>query len=128
MYGNANYDILNGLIGIGRDAYLKIVQYMSPEITRKYIGICEKTFGWSGHIHFTIYRLKDLFLLMLCFIYLECIPLKKIIIPQRNVIFLDRTLVFLEDCSIVLRNKFKDCALQIEIIFDDSIVVSLVHY
>jgi hypothetical protein len=52
------FNLENGLIGLNRDIFLKITQYLNSTSLRKYTGISEETFQWTSHIHYALYRLK----------------------------------------------------------------------
>lgn len=53
-----DFDKENGLLGIDRDLYLSIVQFLNCKTLRRYIGFSEETFDRTKHSYYNVYRIK----------------------------------------------------------------------
>jgi hypothetical protein len=52
------FDEKNGILGMDRDLYLSIIQFLNTKVLRNYIGLSEETLCRSNHLHYHIYRWK----------------------------------------------------------------------
>jgi hypothetical protein len=52
------FDKKNGILGMDRDLYLSIIQFLNTKVLRNYIGLSKETLCRSNHLHYYIYRWK----------------------------------------------------------------------
>jgi hypothetical protein len=91
------FEIENGVLGLDRDCYLSIVKLLDSSTLRKvwinifvhfflwqYIGISEESFERMKHIHFVIYRLKSIIIIILLSFFFSdgSLPLSRLTIPN----------------------------------------------
>jgi hypothetical protein len=79
------YDLKNGILGMDRDLFLCVIQYLNTALLRRYIGFSEESFSRTNHLHYHIYREK-----------FNNTPLRKLIIPNppEEIQIIDRTIRF----------------------------------
>jgi hypothetical protein len=107
-----DFEVEKGLLGLDRDCYLSIIKFLNSSILRKvriniffylnflkYISISEESYSRMKHIHFVIYRLKSINIIIICLLLFfsdSSLPLSRLIFPnthgkfkleRRNIIF-----------------------------------------
>jgi hypothetical protein len=110
-----NFDEPNGLLGMYRDLYLSVTQFLNTSLLRKYIGLCEETFLRINHIHFTLYRLK-----------FDRTPLFRLTVPNKEykLYYFGRTVMIGNDLDeIILKEPILNKIFQLKLTFAKRINV-----
>jgi hypothetical protein len=97
MFSLESFNQKNGLLGIDRDCYLSLIQYISTRDLRSYVGLSEKSFEWCQHYFYHVYRNKY-----------NKIPIEKLVLyaPNPYRIFGGRTVVSTDPGIIITLKEF----------------------